>query len=351
MPTTTPNARRHAHGFTLIELLVVVAVLAILISLLLPAVGKARGAAWTIVGANNQRQLHVGMMSYASENDGWYPGINTSSSQILATGTVTAADIAWMEATGSRPVQNFDWISPSVSGDDLPTDREARFYTILERFADPSMRERSPVYFGGGSSGGVDGGAAAMAMYINERRLQPARGISFLMPIAFQWIGNTTVRTGVGAAGRVLSYGQNQVGATAQQAALPRRTLPRSDALKNPAIKAAIADGFRYFDATGVDFDASYKAQAYGSFTCGSPLWEGDTSYGQRSPSGGRQMPLSYRHAGRMNVMHWDGHGATISRFESLNPRLWFPSGSTFVGGSGTVADVFKYYQQNDIID
>lgn len=347
MPTTTPNARRHARGFTLIELLVVVAVLAILISILLPAIGQARGAAWKIVGANNQRQLHVGMMTYAAENDGWYPGINTSGSHIIATAAATPGDIAWMNGTGNRPVQNFDWISPSLNGDDLPSDREARFYTILERFADPSMRERSPVFFGTG----VDAGASEMAMHINNNRLQPARGISYLMPIAFQWFGSTTARSGVGAAGRVSSYGQNQIGATAQQAALPRRSLPRADALKNPAAKAAIADGFRYYDTTGVDFDASYKAQQFGSFTCGSPLWEGDTSYGERSPSGGRQIPLSYRHAGKMNIMHWDGHGATYSRFESLNATLWYPSGSTFTGGSGTVPDAFKYYEMGDQIN
>ncbi len=348
MPTTPPNSRRAARGFTLIELLVVVAVLAILISLLLPAVGKARGAAWTIVGANNQRQLHVGMMNYAAENDGWYPGINTSSSKLIATTSATDEDIAWMEAAGNRPVQNFDWISPSVGGDDLPADREARFYTILERFADPSMRERSPVYFGAG----VDTGANAMATYINERRLQPARGISYLMPIAFQWFGEKSDRVGgPGATGRILAYGQNQIPGTAQQVMLPRRSLPRQDVLKNPAKKAAIADGFRYFDSTGVDFDASYEPSTYGSFTVGSPIWVGDTSYGTTSPSGGRQLPLSYRHAGRMNVMHWDGHGATITRAESFDPTLWYPSGSTFNGQGGTVPEALRFYELGDTLN
>ncbi len=58
----------HNRAFTLIELLVVVAVIALLIGILLPALGRARESARTVVCLSNQRQLVTAWSGYALDH-------------------------------------------------------------------------------------------------------------------------------------------------------------------------------------------------------------------------------------------------------------------------------------------
>jgi prepilin-type N-terminal cleavage/methylation domain-containing protein len=72
----TPSRHHPLQGFTLIELLVVIAIIAILLAVIIPALGRAKGLVKRSVCKNNVRQQCLGTILYSEENSGWVPTSN-----------------------------------------------------------------------------------------------------------------------------------------------------------------------------------------------------------------------------------------------------------------------------------
>lgn len=69
---------RSGYAFTLMELLVVISIIAILIAMMLPVLGKTKESALQIKCLSNLHQMHTAVVNYAYDHDDYYPSLDAT---------------------------------------------------------------------------------------------------------------------------------------------------------------------------------------------------------------------------------------------------------------------------------
>lgn len=311
--------RRTRVGFTLVELLVVIGIIALLISILLPSLSKARRAASTVKCLANIRSICQGMLMYAAQNNNYIPG---------------------SPATSGRFVFNDDWTkNATYSNGNMPN--ITQIWDWQAPIADAM---------------GIDfnhGGATADRV---ERFVQLRDFKGFTCP------ENETIGvpyTGAGGpsfpVGRIVSYntanellllepGKGSAGTTASSAGLscPAGYAPMVSKVGAAAKKVFIADGARYSNTTSApDTDLNYVGSGGGAYGSIGPFHTKDNSWNRnKSPGNSNSGTIdsriySFRHGNtqpggaansfRMNVGFYDGHAETMGDLQASDPNMWLP--------------------------
>lgn len=258
-------------GFTLIELLVVIAILAVLASLLLPALSKAKSSAYAVKCKSNLHQIGLGLQMYV-DDQGFYPKTNP--------GIPWASWARAINTNLNQPLLSPGWHGPPMATRPYPGGC----------FLCPSDKRKS---HGAGGSYGYNASGIAGGAYINRKD------------------------DGLGLGGRGASSG------VPGSAFFPESVSDSS--VRVPSQMVAIGDAYqgsrgqsgRYdvYDTSGdIVREGFYEADR---------IKANDIGDGRYAPTG------RIRHSGRLNVVFCDGHvdGTKVQTLffstDDSDLRLW----------------------------
>lgn len=313
-PRTCNNGcPRPTRGFTLIELLVVIAIIALLIGILLPALGGARDVARTAVCLSNVRQAAIAVNQYATDNDDWLAGANTSGRRYTDGGSHS-----WTDNTSpTDPTYNMDWISPTMGETlNLSSVRNERLADIFQnKFFCPSNSETytGSVFGGFGNPYGINPEQMRISSYsaILQFHARPAGNIG---------LQNTDLAS-----------------------ELPSSYSPRLANVGSLSEKVYVLDGARFLSGDRVTFNTASRQLRGGNLMVSGPSvrqnngdpyqYDPDVGRGRTGITSGsvptaESERFAFRHRGRLNMAFFDGHAGTFLPIDAVDVNFFFPTGT-----------------------
>ncbi len=321
-----------SRGFTLIEVLVVVAIIALLVSILLPSLAKAREQARTTACAANLSQLTRAENIYQTQNKEWMPGSPLTTGYYWAkTGSTVwnplipgfnRMAVEWLDyatplraiMTGASSVARTDGKSPVAD-----TQKALWLRTTDQLFHCPSNAQRSSAY-------PTAGGWPVI------------QSPSYLT----MW---TIMRAGPDVYKRSAQLYSPSVppDAIAQSdqwdVAVPTGYVPRHSRVGRESMKVFLADGLRYYDETKnqITYNTGVRDKK-GTFSATPPS---TASANGREYNLGREYSYRHREKSLINAAFFDGHveGLMVDfrglpkdgsgyTGKAIDPRWYYPSGS-----------------------
>ena len=365
---------KNKKAFTLIELLVVISIIALLIGILLPALGSARKTAQTMVCAATLRSIGTAQALYESDfRDHYSSPVNVGAKylgrQLVLDPETGPRIVDGIEAlTGNTspntPTQTQDWITPLL-GESLGfSSRRANKVTQLSNdFGCASARFFIDAPFPNGRGSG-------MPVDFNEFADQVVLGVkqgSYLMPSGFahlskdsggtidQIIRRSTAR--LPNSGNQFSFNVSSMLSHQNAPVQPRgfrHKITQVGTVVSDKIMAA--DGTRFWtdpgegQIDGLTYNPELAPSSYGNFAESTPTFKNSTAWGRESQTSSSQtnVELSMRHGDlKVNAAYFDGSVRSVSSIEMwTNPNPWHPTGTVWTNGANTAESILFMEKQ-----